>query len=59
VWAVGEGFGGMIMGGMSLLDGVPGAELVYAIAAVVVWPNVSERACLRFGYGAWLVAWAG
>ena len=38
VWTIGEGIGGMFMGGTSLLTGAPGAALLYAIVAVVIWP---------------------
>ena len=38
VWTIGEGVGGMFMGGTSLLTGAPGAALLYAVIAVVIWP---------------------
>src|SRR5205807_768696 len=39
VWAVGEGFGGVFMPGTSLVTGAPGAALLYAVAAVLLWPR--------------------
>jgi len=38
VWWIGEGFGGLLSGGASLVAGAPGAALVYALLAVVLWP---------------------
>ena len=38
VWWIGEGLGGTLNGGASVLVGAPGAVLVYALLAVVLWP---------------------
>ncbi|HET6793138.1 MAG TPA: hypothetical protein VFH45_01775 [Acidimicrobiales bacterium] len=38
VWVVGEGFGGLFMPGTSMLNGAPGPALLYALAAVLLWP---------------------
>ena len=37
LWVVGEGFGGIFMGGASVLNGAPGAAVVYAFAALALW----------------------
>src|ERR1700733_1929069 len=39
VWVIGEGVGGLFMGGTSLVTGVPGAALLYAVAALILWPR--------------------
>ncbi|TVZ06537.1 hypothetical protein EAS64_03790 [Trebonia kvetii] len=41
VWWLGEGFGGMLAGMASPLNGAPGAAILYALLAVLLWP--SER----------------
>jgi hypothetical protein len=63
VWVVGEGFGGLFMDGASLVNGAPGAALIYAVCAVVLWPAPSDRdhhsvaSSGRFGERAALTAW--
>jgi hypothetical protein len=39
VWTFGEGVGGMFMPGVSALNGAPGAALLYAVVAVILWPR--------------------
>jgi len=39
VWVFGEGVGGMFMPGVSALNGAPGAALLYAVAAIILWPR--------------------
>ncbi len=39
VWAFGEGFGMLLTPSASPLTGAPGAVLLYALLAVVVWPR--------------------
>ncbi len=56
VWTIGEGIGGLFMGGTSLLTGAPGAALLYAIVAVVIWP---PRIRAGAGRAAWVVVWVG
>lgn len=56
VWTIGEGMGGMFMGGTSLLSGAPGAALLYAVIAVVIWP---PRIRFEVGRLAWAVVWVG
>ncbi|MCW2932371.1 MAG: hypothetical protein JWM19_3333 [Actinomycetia bacterium] len=38
VWWFGEGLGGMLNGGASPLNGAPGAVILYALLAVLLWP---------------------
>jgi len=42
VWWFGEGLGGVLNGGASPLNGAPGAVIIYALIAVLLWP--SDRA---------------
>jgi len=42
VWLLGEGAGGLFMG-TSALVGAPGAALLYAIAALWLWPRNDDR----------------
>jgi hypothetical protein len=39
VWFLGEGAGGILTGSASPLTGAPGAALLYALLAVLVWPR--------------------
>ncbi len=39
VWLVGEGLGGLFMPGISALNGAPGAAVLYALAALMLWPR--------------------
>ncbi|MEW2398175.1 hypothetical protein [Streptomyces sp. NPDC046862] len=68
VWVVGEGFGGLFMSGTSLLTGAPGAALLYALVAVVLWPrrdrsgpSVADGGLLGgvVARWSWLVLWTG
>jgi len=38
VWWFGEGFGGVLSGGASPVNGAPGAAILYALLAVLLWP---------------------
>ncbi|NUQ99392.1 MAG: hypothetical protein HOY79_23505 [Streptomyces sp.] len=68
VWTVGEGFGGLFMGGTDLLTGAPGAALLYVLVALAVWPR-PDRAGPSIADGgvlggvaarwAWLLLWIG
>jgi hypothetical protein len=67
VWWFGEGLGGVLIGGASPLNGAPGAVILYALAAVLLWP--ADRAGTEPGFVAaravgapvaralWLVLW--
>ncbi len=56
VWWLGEGFGGLFGAGASSLTGAPGAVLLYAVAAVLLWPRHGEA---PDGTGSWAprLAW--
>lgn len=43
VWWFGEGLGGVLSGGASLLQGGPGAVLLYAVLAILLWPAGQSR----------------
>jgi hypothetical protein len=43
VWFLGEGLGGVLAGQASLADGAPGAVILYALLAVLLWPAEKER----------------
>jgi len=52
VWVLGEGMGGLLTGSALPLTGAPGAALLYAVVAVLVWPTSrarSDRAALSSG----------
>jgi hypothetical protein len=62
VWAVGEGFGGMLMQGTSLLTGAPGPALIYALLAVMLLTGAAPdggvgRTGLRIGATGWALIW--
>ncbi|HEY1920558.1 MAG TPA: hypothetical protein VGH27_33735 [Streptosporangiaceae bacterium] len=64
VWWFGEGLGGVLIGGASPLNGAPGAVILYALLAVLVWPRdriapyVAARATgIRTAQVLWLVLW--
>src|SRR6202000_2826134 len=42
VWWFGEGLGGVLNGGASPLNGAPGAVILYALLAVLLWPAERE-----------------
>ncbi|MGH3779333.1 MAG: hypothetical protein ACRDRO_01570 [Pseudonocardiaceae bacterium] len=43
VWWFGEGFGGVLTGGANPLTGAPGAAILYALAAVLLWPGPRDQ----------------
>jgi hypothetical protein len=66
VWWFGEGLGGILNGGASPLNGAPGAAIIYALIAVLLWPadrDVSAPFVAARSVGAhvaralWLVFW--
>lgn len=72
VWWLGEGLGGILTGPMSPLAGLPGAVLLYAVIAVLLWPRIpdeparsAESVATRSVIGArgaravWIVLWLG
>jgi len=42
LWWLGEGLGGVLNGGASPLNGAPGAVILYALLAVLLWPADRE-----------------
>jgi hypothetical protein len=68
VWWFGEGLGMLLTGGASALAGAPGAVLVYAVLALLLWPTVKDTsmsfvAAQPVGIPAaktvWVVLWGG
>jgi len=64
VWWFGEGLGGVLSGGASPVSGAPGAVILYALLAVLLWPTDRAgpfEAARPFGTGparlAWLALW--
>jgi hypothetical protein len=66
VWWFGEGLGGVLNGTASPANGAPGAVIIYALIAVLLWPPRQERPAPfvagRFtgpvlAKAAWLVLW--
>jgi hypothetical protein len=67
VWWIGEGLGGVLNGSANPVSGAPGAVMIYALLAVLLWP--SDRANGRAHFiaaravgpsvakGLWLVLW--
>ncbi len=68
VWWFGEGLGGILTSSASPVNGAPGAVIIYALLAVLLWPSDRHAASARFvaaravgGTAArvlWLVLWA-
>jgi len=66
VWWLGEGLGGVLNGAASPVNGAPGAVIIYALLAVLLWPGRQDRAA-PFAAGRftgatvarllWLVLW--
>jgi hypothetical protein len=64
VWWFSEGLGGILQGG-SPIAGAPGAVILYAVAAVLLWPGTSDDGDTlsapflggTFASGAWLGLW--
>jgi hypothetical protein len=67
VWWFGEGLGGVLNGGAGPLNGAPGAVIIYALIAVLLWPAdrpggpapfVAARAVgAQVARALWLVFW--
>lgn len=43
VWWLGEGLGGVLAGAASPVNGAPGAVILYALLAILLWPPRRER----------------
>lgn len=68
VWVVGEGVGGLLMPGVSALNGAPGAALLYVLAALILWPRRPDDGVTAADGGlpgapaarwCWSVLWTG
>jgi hypothetical protein len=68
VWWLGEGLGGLLNGTASPANGAPGAVILYALLAILLWPRRQDlrtgcAAAGRIGARAarllWLVLWGG
>jgi hypothetical protein len=55
VWWFGEGLGGLLSGRADVMAGAPGAVLLYAVAAVLLWPTGRSTAA-RSTAGAFVAA---
>jgi hypothetical protein len=59
VWWLGEGVGGLTTG-ETLLTGAPGAALLYAVIALLAWPDRDGQSATppsRWGVPAWVALW--
>ena len=57
VWWLGEGLGGIFSGMASPITGAPGAAILYALIAVLVWPAADGPPGSRRPRLAWLAVW--
>jgi hypothetical protein len=67
VWFLGEGLGGVLSGTATPVNGAPGAVILYALLALLLWPPATDRKA-RFVAGRavgaktaqalWLALWA-
>jgi hypothetical protein len=66
VWWFGEGLGGILNGGASPLNGAPGAVIIYALLAVLLWPadrdgtapfTAARAVGAHVARALWLVLW--
>jgi hypothetical protein len=68
VWWFGEGLGGVLTGTASPLNGAPGAVIIYALLAVLLWPadrggaapapfTAARAVGARVARALWLVLW--
>ena len=65
VWFLGEGLGGVLAGTASLTGGAPGAVILYALLAVLLWPAERPARCTaaravgeKTALALWTVLWA-
>jgi hypothetical protein len=67
VWWVGEGLGGVLSGSADTASGAPGAVIIYALIAVLLWPSdpevnagtaeASRLVGTRVANALWLILW--
>lgn len=67
VWWLGEGLGGILAGTASPVSGAPGAVIIYALLAVLLWPADRDRPApfvagratgATAARALWLILWA-
>ncbi|MBC3839408.1 hypothetical protein GXW82_01865 [Streptacidiphilus sp. 4-A2] len=65
VWWLGEGFGGLFAGSADPLTGAPGAVVLYALLALLLWPSerpsafpAAGRVGERPARAVWVLLWA-
>jgi hypothetical protein len=68
VWWIGEALGGILNGTANPINGAPGAVILYAILAVLLWPSDRKKSAAPFiaaravgvevARGIWLLLWA-
>jgi len=59
IWWLGEGLGGALHGA-TVLDGAPGAALLYALLAAAAWPNRDRTAPpSKLALASWSALWLG
>lgn len=68
VWWLGEGLGGVLNGAASPANGAPGAVIIYALLAVLLWPPRRDKPASfvagrtvgpAIAKSLWLVLWGG
>ena len=68
VWWLGEGLGGILNGAGGPVNGAPGAVIIYALLAVLLWPGRRDRRApfaaglftgAHVARSLWLVLWGG
>lgn len=66
VWWLGEGLGSVLTGGASPVNGAPGAVVLYALLAILLWPIANDRPApfvagrtigALAARGIWLIVW--
>jgi len=67
VWWVGEGLGGVLSGAANTVNGAPGAVIIYALLAVLLWPRetpvadapfvAAQAVGAKWANGLWVVLW--
>ncbi len=67
IWYGGEGMGGIFAKGASVFFGAPGAALLYAVLALIIWPkNIEGKTLIEaslvpsiISRGIWMTIWIG
>jgi hypothetical protein len=56
VWWFGEGLGGVLNGTANPVSGAPGAVILYALLAILIWPAAGTSRPARHGAGSFVAA---